>query len=357
VNGNGDTCAIPPTKSRPRVPLNTLAIPLGLAGLAQVWTETGHILGWPEGVADVFWVVAAMAWVVTIVWHTVRGRESADSFVSQLVQPVQGPLAALFPIVAMLLAAVLFRFWPAGGIILVTASIIVAGLYAGWIVGHWMRGGLQLSNVHGGYILPTVAASYIASGAASAVGMHDLAAACFGIGCFLWPIIFALELARLAFTSPLPAALTPTTMILLAPPAAAGAAWFGLNGGHADDVALSLAAITVLMALVEAGLLRIYWKLPFSIGFWAFTFPVAYAAAYTLAWLNIVRPGATPAIAIAILVGVTALLVAIAYKSVALALSGRRGATRAVEQQLHSANTAASAGPDQTPPLPKSGAA
>jgi tellurite resistance protein len=310
--------ATPPDRGRGRLPLNTLAIPIGLAGLAEVWLEACRVLGWPALIPDVFWAVAAAAWLFVLAAHALRGRTSRDSLATQLAHPAQGPIAALVPIVGMLISSVLYGFWPTGGLVLAIASISAVALFAGWIVSFWMRGKLELGSVHGGYILPTVAASFIASSTASAVGMRSVANACFIVGCFLWPIVTALVLARLAFRPPLPEALVPTIAILLAPPAAAGAAWFGINGAQPDLIAEGLAAITILMALIQVGLLPIYRKLPFTLGFWSFTFPTAYAAAYALAWLKLSGSITIPVaiVTVVLLAVVTMLIVAIAYRSV-----------------------------------------
>ena len=70
------------TTVRTRVPLNTLAIPLGLAGLAQVWTVATSALGLPFELGQAFWLIAAIAWIWTLAVHVHRGtahRSTAHS--------------------------------------------------------------------------------------------------------------------------------------------------------------------------------------------------------------------------------------------------------------------------------------
>ncbi len=141
----------------PRIPLNTLAIAFGLAGLAAAWSLGAELLEFTPVIGYVLWTVVLVAWVWLIVAHLVRGAKSEDTLASQLRHPVQGPIAALVPIVGMLLGAELYDFWNLGGIIVVLAAMVVTAAFAGWILGFWMRGGINLDSVHGGWLLPTVA--------------------------------------------------------------------------------------------------------------------------------------------------------------------------------------------------------
>src|SRR6185437_3354492 len=138
---------------------------------------------------------------------------------------------------------------------------------------------------HGGYLLPTVAGGLIAATTSYKVGLPVVAVAFFNVGLFFWVVISTVLLARLAFFTPLPAALTPTCAILLAPPAVAGTAWFTINGERADLLSTVLLGLLVLMALQQVALIPRYRVLPFTLGFWSFTFPLAAAGGYGIEWL------------------------------------------------------------------------
>ncbi|TXN28322.1 hypothetical protein [Lacisediminihabitans profunda] len=305
------------TTTGTRIPLNTLAIPFGLSGLAAVWTGASADLEWPGGIADALWVLAAIAWVWMIVAHAVRGARSADSLVGQLRHPAQGPIAALVPTVGMLLGATLYRLIPVAGVVLVVASIVVAALFAGWLLAFWTSGSLQADAMHGGYFLPTVAAGLVGAATAADVGLTALAVGAFAVGILFWVAIFAALIARLATRPALPAPLTPTLAIIVAPPAVAGTAWFAIDG-HAGTVEYALAALTVVMVVMQLFLIPRYRTLRFSLGFWSFTFPFAAVSGYAIEWLHLVRPFGWQAPVIAILAGITVLIGAIGINSIRL---------------------------------------
>lgn len=312
-----------------RIPLNTLAIAFGLAGLATIWTAAGQLLGVPDLIGQALWGVVAIAWIWLIVAHLRRGARSAESLADQLRHPAQGPIAALVPVVGMLLGADLYRFVPLAGEILVIASIVVAAIFAGWILAFWHRGSLPPEAFHGGYLLPTVAAGLIAATTSFKIGLPAVAVGAFAVGAFFWIVVSTVLLARLAFFAPLPDALTPTCAILLAPPAVAGTAWFTINGGHTDFVSMALLGLLVVMALQQIALIPRYRRLTFTLGFWSFTFPVAAAAGYGVEWAALAAFPGWQVVAWLLVALATAVILAVAVRSALLVTSVRRGARRA----------------------------
>jgi tellurite resistance protein len=322
-----------------RIPLNTLAIGFGLAGLAGVWTTAGRLLGVSDLIGQVLWGGVVVAWVWLIVAHLRRGAQSRERLAEQLRHPAQGPIAALVPVVGMLIGADLYRFAPVAGLVVVVGSIVVAAGFAAWILAFWHTGNLTPEAFHGGYLLPTVAAGLIAATTSFKVGLPLLAIGAFAVGIFFWIVVSTVLLARLAFFAPLPDALTPTCAILLAPPAVAGTAWFTINGERADVVSTALLGLLVLMALQQVALIPRYRKLTFSLGFWSFTFPLAAAGGYGIEWLFVARFPGWQAVAWVLVALVTVVIVVVGLRSLVLVTSVRRGVLRA-ESVLRRADNA-----------------
>ncbi|RLP77936.1 transporter [Mycetocola tolaasinivorans] len=265
-----------------RIPLNTFAIAFGLAGLAGTWSvavKTWHL---DPLIGTAFWGVAAIAWVWLLIAHAVRARRSAQPLSAQLAHPAQGPIAALAPILGMLVGARLYAFVPLAGTILVLASIAVGAVFAGWIIARWARGLIDIDLVHGGYLLPTVAAGFLAATASAQIGWPALGWGAFGVGSLFWVLIFTLILARLALRPALPAPLVPTLAIMMAPPAVAGGAWIALTGEHAGIVVDILLGLTLILVLLQVGLIPLYRRTPFSLGAWSYTFPLAAVATFVM---------------------------------------------------------------------------
>lgn len=319
-----------------RIPLNTFAVGFGIAGLGEVWQAACTAYGWPTIVCLLFWLPAAVAWVWLIVAHLVRGAASSESLGSQLRHPAQGPIAALVPVTGMLLSAeIALIYWPAG-VALYFVMLAAATLFAGWILAFWLRGGLDIDAVHGGYLLPTVAAGLVGAAVAGRLGFELLGWALFGVGAFFATIMTLLVVARLAFRPGLPDPLVPTIAILLAPPGVAGLAWFDLSGEHLNVGAAIIAALGVLLLVVQLALVPRYRKLAFSLGFWSFSFPTAALVAFAMTMVHLLAFPGWQLVDAVLLAVVTAGIGWIGAKSLVLVSSSRR--ERASEAALRNAD-------------------
>jgi tellurite resistance protein len=114
----------------------------------------------------------------------------------------------------------------------------------------------------------------------------------------------------------LPAPLVPTLAIFVAPPAVAATSWFALAGPHDDLMSLFLAGTTVVLSLMQIGLWPRYRKLPFSLGFWSFTFPYAAVARNTVEWLHLEHPPTWRLWSWILVLAITAFIVSIAARTV-----------------------------------------
>lgn len=281
-----------------RVTPNVFGTSFGVCGLAQAWSTAHAVAGIPRWPADTLWVAAAVIWLATLFWYAgnvIRGGRLR----TELKDPVFAPFTALIVIVPMLLGVALSGYARAAGAVVFLVALVLTVAIGGWLSGDWIIADLQLAQWHPGYFLPTVAGGLLAAGGSAVFGYDILSMVMFGYGVVCWLVLGSIILTRL-FTGPaLPVALRPTIAIEVAPPVVAGNAWFLINGGHVDAIAAGLAGYAVLMALVQLRMIPVYRQVPFSPGWWAYSF--SYAAVFTLAvnWLGVEHaPGRTAWIAV-----------------------------------------------------------
>lgn len=102
----------------------------------------------------------------------------------------------------------------------------------------------------------------------------------FGLGLFLWPLVVGLLLARLVQAGPLPARMTPTLFILVAPPSAIGLALLQWSAPLVSVWACwGVALMSLLWALSQW---RLIARLPFGMPHWGMSFPLAAFSALCL---------------------------------------------------------------------------
>jgi tellurite resistance protein len=306
-------------RRRPRIPPNLFAIALGLAGLGQAWRAAETVLGVPPAVPDAIFILAAAVWLVLVAGYAAQGLRRV---LADLRDPVLSPFVPVAAITPMILGAALATAAFAAGRLVVVIFLAVTIAAGGWLTGQWIAGDLDQDSTHPGYLLPTATGGLVGAAAAQ-VHLHAAAEASFGIGIVCWLLLYSIITNRLLFRRALPAALVPTLAIELAPPAVAGSAYFAMTGGATNFIAYALGGYTVLMALVQLRFAPLYAGLRFSPGFWAFSFPYAAAAVDALLWITLARPPGATGYAIATLTLVTALIAAIAARSVMAAARGQ----------------------------------
>ncbi|WP_029136953.1 SLAC1 family transporter [Nakamurella lactea] len=274
------TATLPPVRITP----NLFAISLGLAGLAQTWTLTTRVAGTPPAIADGLWLVAGAAWLITLLLY-LRSVRQAGRWHTELSDHVFGPFVSIPAIVGLLLAGGLEPHAHMAGLVLFVVSLIVALALAGHLLAVWAMDDAPSTHWHPGYYLPSVGAPIVAAGEAAVFGAPGLARLLFGFGILSWVLIGGILLHHLVGLERLPKPLIPTMAILIAPPVVAGNAWFAINGGRADGIALGLAGYSVLMATVQLSLIRAYRTAPFGPGWWSYSFPYAATVGNAIGWV------------------------------------------------------------------------
>jgi tellurite resistance protein len=296
-----------------RIPPNLFGIAFGLTGLAATWRTAGKILAIPAAVPDAIYIVAGAVWVALLAGYVAQGLRQV---LADLRDPVLGPFVSLAMIVPMLLGVALAAVAFTAGRVVVVVSLALTITVGGWLTGQWIADGLDQDKAHPGYFLPTVAGGLAGGYAAASVGLQGLAEASFGIGVICWLVLGSTLLYRLFFRPMLPAMLVPTLAIEVAPPAVAGFAYFALTGGAVDFAARALGGYVVLMALVQLRFVPLYIRTRFSPAFWSFTFSYAAVAIDALLWIAATRPSGATGYAVAVVTLITALIVAIAVRTI-----------------------------------------
>jgi tellurite resistance protein len=274
--------------ARTRIPLNLFGIPFGLAGLGETWLIMAGFRHAPSAVADVLFLLSALAWLAALLAYLRYLRASGwAAFRRDLTDPVAAPFASLAVIVPMLLARDgLYPHAATAGRVLVGVFLALTVLAGAWFTGQWIYRPLDLDKLHPGYFLPTVAGGLIAAAGAAEIGQRRLAEAMFGLGLLCWLVLGSIVMNRLFFRPLPPGPLLPTLAIEVAPPAVASLAYFAIRGGRIDPIAVGIGGYGLLMVLAQLRLLPAYLRLPFMLSTWAFTFSWAAVASATLVWLH-----------------------------------------------------------------------
>ncbi len=304
-----------------RLPAGLFAISVGLFGLIGAW-QRAAIRGW-EIAADVsdllIWPATAI-WALSLLLYAFKCKRYPKVVLHEFRHPVQGSLQALLPL-SLLLAVIQFHR-PEQGVWLVLA-LLALGLnmvIALRVVFVLVTGQMPSNAVTPALYLPIVGGALVGGMALATLQYPGGGAMLFGTGLSGWALLEARFLGHL-FEGPMPEGLRPTIGVELAPPAiatlTAAIVWPDLPG---DVLVIGLG---VAVAPVVGVMARFQWwsKVPFSIGFWSFSFPLAALAS---AAIEIVHRGGWPMwISIAVLLFASAVIAFLALRTAILLLQGK----------------------------------
>lgn len=304
-----------------RLPAGVFAISVGLFGLVGAWQRAaafgwkfadiaGNVLLWP----------ATLIWIASLLLYAVKCKRHWPAVIAEFQHPVQGSLQALLPL-SMLLAVILFQ-QPGQGIwlLLVLCALALNAVIAFRVASQLATGQMPANAITPALYLPIVGGAFIGAIAFAGIGYPGWAALLFGTGLAGWALLEARILSRL-FLGPMPEVVRPTIGVELAPPViatlTAAVIWPGLPG---DVLVIGLGVATVAFVAVAARY-HLWSKVPFSIGFWSFSFPFAALASSVL---EVVHRGGWPMwIGNAALLTASAVIALLAVRTAILIVKGK----------------------------------
>lgn len=259
------------------------AIVMGLCGLALAWLRARPLMG--DGAlqaAGAIALLAALLFVALLAASLLRWLRHREAVLEDLRHPVRHAFFAALPISLILLATLAHALFPHAGWVAPLWQLGCAAQFGVtlWVLARYLRGpAAGLAGLTPVLIIPVVG-NVLAPLAGTGLGAQDWAAAQFGLGLFLWPLVVALLWLRLVQQGLWPERLWSTTFITVAPPAVVGLA--ALQLGAPPLLAWMAWGIGLGFLLLSAGLLPRLRRQGFQLPWWGMSFPLAAFAALTL---------------------------------------------------------------------------
>ena len=296
------------------LPISLFGSVMGLTGLSVAWRLAQARYGgpaWLAPVAPAIGIIAVVAFVVILAAYAIKVLTAFETVRTEFRDPIAGSLFGTAIISLLLLPIVLAPYslilaqalWIAGAIGMV--------LFAWLIVSRWMSDRQQVAHATPAWTIPVVGLLNVPL-ALPALGlppMHGLMVFALATGVFFAIPLFTLIFSRLLFEPPLPDALKPSLLILIAP-FAVGFSTYTVTTGRTDMFAEALYMLTLFLLAVLLGQLRhLPVCCPFRISWWAVSFPLAASAIAALRFAA-AEPGLIPDLIALTLLALATLVVA-----------------------------------------------
>ncbi len=304
-----------------RFPVGLFAIPVGLLALAGAWRRAqgfGWALARPVAQTLAWTAVALLA--VLVLLYAAKCLRHPRTLATDFTHPLISSLMALVPLSLLLCTVYFGQAGQDGWLLFALLVLALQGVIAIRTVGMLTTTSLPVAAITPALYVPPVAGGFVGGMALSTLGYPGWAALLFGMGLVSWALLEVRVLNRL-FEGTMPEGLRPTVGLELAPASVgtlAAATIWPLLPGDVLIVGLGIAAgpIVAVMARYK------WWgRVPFSIGFWSFSFPLAALAG---AVIEVVRRGSWPPVVGGIALSIASATIAfLGLKTIVLILQNK----------------------------------
>lgn len=293
------------------LPVGLFGSVMGLTGLSIAWRLAHARYGAPIWAGDGVAVAAAAAFVLVTLGYLAKAVAAPGAVTAEFRHPIAGNLFGTFPISLLLLPIPLAPYSLLAAQIMWSVGAIGMVVFAWLIVSRWMSDRQQVAHATPAWIIPVVGLLDVPL-ALPGLGlppMHGVMVLGLAVGLFFAVPLFTLIFSRLVFEPPMPDALQPSLLILVAP-FAVGFSTYVATTGQVDLFAQSLYVLTLFILAVLLNRLRSLAQCcPFRVSWWAVSFPLAASAIAALKFADAEPGTVTDVIALALL-GIATLVIA-----------------------------------------------
>ena len=298
-------------------PISLFGAVMGLTGLSIAWRLAHTRYAAPQWAADGLGAAAVAAFVLIALGYAVKAIAAPDAVLVEFRHPIGGSLFGTFFISILLLPIVLAPVNLLLAQILWVAGAIGMFAFAWLMISRWMGNQQVISHATPAWIVPVVGLLDVPL-ALPGLGlppMHGVMVMALAIGLFFAVPLFTLIFSRLLFEPPMPEALQPTLLILVAP-FAVGFSTYVTTTQQIDLFAQSLYMLTLFLLAVLLGRLRhLIACCPFRVSWWAVSFPLAASSIAALRFAAAEPGTATDAVALVLLALATIIILAILIRT------------------------------------------
>lgn len=262
----------PPSLSH--FPIPVFAAVMGTSGLALAWRRAEAAFSLPPWASLALTGLAVVAFLLAAGFYGAKLLRHPNAVRAEFAHPIR---VAFFPTItiSLLLLATALKPWTppiaqaVWGIGAVGQIILTLIIFRNWL----HKSHFQLTHLNPAWFIPVVGNIVAPIGGVGWVP-NEILWFFFSLGLFFWICLMTILMYRLFFHEPLPERMLPTLFILLAPPSVGTVSYVGLVG-DVNPMALGLYGIALFLAGVLLLDTRRFWRLPFGLPSWGYSFPLA----------------------------------------------------------------------------------
>lgn len=262
---------------------------MGISGLGLSWRWAEELMGWSTLPGDIILSIGALILIVSTPLYGLKMLRYPEALQADIAHPVKSAFLSAFPVAIILQVSALAPIHMGTAEILWLIGAPLSLLVNFFVFSRWYLVSGGTSRMNSIWLIPA-AGSFLIAMAGQQVGFHEAAWFFFAIGVMFGGSILILIIYRYISEDRLIDPLVPTYFVPIVPPGLMSIIYPMLTNWQMGDEISSFVRITFYFALFlllfNLSMIKIFWRLKFSMAWWAYTFPLDTAAAAVIVYAH-----------------------------------------------------------------------
>ncbi|KRE51941.1 SLAC1 anion channel family protein [Paenibacillus sp. Soil724D2] len=257
------------------LPVNLFGSVMGISGLSLAWRQSSKLFGTSPIIAEVIGLIAVIMFIALSIAYISKCVLYPRKVVGEFTHPIAGNFFGTITIALLLLSSVLSSYSQSLGQVIWIIGTVTTLILSYVIVSRLLNGNQEQGNAVPAWLIPGVATIdvAVAGGTMPFTWAHEVNLLCLAIGGIVALVFFTMIVSRLIHQAPMPAGLTPSLIILIAP-FEVGFLGYTNFMQRIDQFASILFYFGLFLFVVL--FVKVFKKsVPFGASWWAVSFPMA----------------------------------------------------------------------------------
>lgn len=263
------------------LPVTLFSMTMGLAGYTLVWMQADLLEMYAFSPTEIFAALTIGLFLLLTLAYTTKAIRFPEGMRAEINHPV---LMSFFPTVSIsliLIGTFLTTWVPEIAAVVWTIGAVAQLFLTLLILTRWIhQEHFEVHHINPAWFLPVLGDILVPLAGVQYAPM-EVSWFFFSIGVFMWMVLFTIIMYRIVFHQPLDQNLLPTLFILIAPPAAGFVAYLNI-AGELDNFGRFLYYNALFLTLLLFTQAHRFLRLPFTLSWWAYSFPLAAMSVATL---------------------------------------------------------------------------
>lgn len=303
------------------LPAGMFSISLGLIGLGLAWRWADTWTQWSQPIGNTILILAVAIYLMTAIAYFLKFLLYRDNVIADIKDPGISNFLSAIAMTPMLASAVIIPIWPVFGERLWFVAALGILFLVIRQIQFWITRNFEIRATSPAWFIP-ISGVLLGPITGIQLGYIELSWLLFSLGLGFWIALFVIVLNRVIFHDQLPARYVPTLFLLMTPPSAAFLSYAQITEGSLDPFAKFLYHFALATSLLVFSMARLFTRLPFSLTWWAYTFPLDAITQASFHYADLAQSELIHNIAIGFLCFTTLIVIIVSTKTIDAFLRG-----------------------------------